>query len=52
MKASFQKQLKGQGVLEEQIKQILGRNRELEKENAPYQELLASFSEKENDYLN
>lgn len=34
------------------MRQLLERNRELEKENAPYQELLASFKEKENDYLN
>ena len=39
-------------MLEEQVRQLLERNRELEKENAPYQELLASFKEKENDYLN
>ena len=31
---------------------MVARNRELERESAPNEELLASFTEKENDYLN
>ena len=50
-KKAFQSKVKGQGVLEEQLKNLLQRNRQLERENGPIQKVIDSFKDREVEYL-